>query len=225
MRLLLLLLGPTRCFGLPNDRFGLWLKRSRGKCMCTEPRFCPQIAPSRHQLCKNNDPSTVRRTAAGVLQRLLRNRGNILACYTHLPCIRAARTARASHNQCRHARGVRAARRTRRAQALALICMVWAAARPRTTHKCSSAVPRAQSRQPAIATHRRQTAGARRGHHGPEIQGQGRQGRRRPKRRRRPRLLPEGPGRQAHLHEGLHVGHWVRRERRPHAVIHRKNGF
>ena len=54
-----------------------------------------------------------------------------LPVYTHLQCTRAARTARASHNQCRHARGVRAARRTRRAQALALVCMVWAVARPR----------------------------------------------------------------------------------------------
>ena len=65
--------------------------------MCTEPRFCPQIAPSKHQLCKNNDPSTVRRTAAGVLQRLLRNRGNILACL-HTPpmytrCTDGARVA------------------------------------------------------------------------------------------------------------------------------------
>ena len=86
---------------------------------------------------------------------LLRNRGNILACYTHHPCTRAARTARASHDHCRHARGVRAAPRTRRAGPCTGLhglgrCAPHAAA--------ASAVPRQRNRQPAIATHRRQTA-------------------------------------------------------------------
>ena len=108
-RLLLLLLGPTRCFGLVNDRFGLWLKRLTARACRSELQILPADRPIQAAVATNNDSSTVRRTAAGVLQRLLRNRGNILACL-HTPpmytrCTDGARVAQPLPPRARSAGG------------------------------------------------------------------------------------------------------------------------
>ena len=95
-RLLLLLLGPTRCFGLVNDRFGLWLKSLPLAHVCTLNRIGLH-SPTKHQLCNKNDSSTVRRTAAGVLQRLVPQQAQY-PCLLHTPpmytrCTDGARVA------------------------------------------------------------------------------------------------------------------------------------
>ena len=77
-------------------RCRLWLKSLPPAQVHSELQILPADPAIQAQLCKNNDPSTVRRTAAGVLQRLLRNRGNILACYTppmYTRCTDGARVA------------------------------------------------------------------------------------------------------------------------------------
>ena len=101
-RLLLLLLGPTRCFRLASDRFGLWLKTLPLAFACAPTLSSLPLAP----------PSTscATRMIRALFVALL------LACcsvcsatgaislpvYTHLQCTRAARTARAAHDNCRH---------------------------------------------------------------------------------------------------------------------------
>ena len=96
-RLLLLLLASTRCFRLVNDLFGLWLKSLlRSRTLHSEP-YPASISHTKQQLCNNNDPSTVRRTATGVLQRLVPQQEQD-PCLLHTPpmytrCTDGARVA------------------------------------------------------------------------------------------------------------------------------------
>ena len=109
IRFLLLALGTRRCFGLVNDRFGLWLKTlPRSRTLHSEP-YPASISPTKHQLCNNNDPSTVRRTATGVLQRLVPQQEQD-PCLLHTPpmytrCTDGARVAQPLPPRARSAGG------------------------------------------------------------------------------------------------------------------------